>query len=51
MVSTPIDSLNLNRMFDESPIPVKFEVDYSPSGSQEGLDELGVSVSNLSIDG
>ena len=55
MVSTPIDGLKLNTipnaMFDESPIPVKFEVDDSPSGSQEGLDKLGVSVSNLSIDG
>ena len=38
-------------MFDESPILVKFEVDDSPSGSHERLDELGVSVSNLSIDG
>ena len=48
MVSTPIDGLKLNRiphaMFDESPIPVKYEVDDSSSGSQEGLDKLAVSV-------
>ena len=55
MMSTPIDALKHNRdthaICEEGPILAKFEVDDSPSGSQEGLDELGVSVSNLSIDG
>ena len=48
MMSTPIDALKHNRdthaMCEESPILAKFEVDDSPSGSQEGLDELGVSI-------
>ena len=43
MVSTPIDGLKLKpSIFDESPIPVTFEVDDSPSGSQEGLVKLAV---------
>ena len=55
MVSTPLEGSKLKRiphtMFDESPIPVKFDIDDSSSGSQEGLDKLAVSVSILSIHG
>ena len=47
-MSTPIGALKHNRdthaMCEESPILAKFEIDDSPSGSQEGLDELGVSI-------
>ena len=55
MVSTPLEGSKLKRiphaMFDESPTPVKFDIDDSPSGSQESLDKLAVSVSSVSIDG
>ena len=48
MMSTPIDALKHNRdtqaMCEESQILTTFDIDDSPSGSQEGLDELGVSI-------
>ena len=48
MMSTPIDKLKHHRdthaMCEESPILPNLEIDDSPTGSQEGLDELGVSI-------
>ena len=51
MMSTPIDKLKHPRdthaMCEESPILPNFEIDEiddSPTGTQEGLDELGVSI-------
>ena len=55
MASTPLEGSKVKRLphaiLDESPISVKFDIDDSPSGSQEILDKLAVSESSLSIDG
>ena len=55
MAITPLEGSKVKRLphaiLDESPISVKFDIDDSPSGSQESLDKLAVPVSSLSIDG
>ena len=48
MMSTPIDKLKHHRdthaMCEESPILPNFEFNDSPTGSQDGLNELGNSI-------